>query len=404
MRRSSLLARLGRPRARGLLLTALVVIAAALPAAGAADRGRDDEAHARTRTERHERHDRGRGNERAALPTWSGSFTTDGVAYPYTMVGTSPATGGTTRVPTIVIPLDLRFDDDAQPLATTIEPGCALDAQGVPVPASCVALDRRLDGGEVARAVLESPVLRRTDWPESGDSDVQYADALQRAQFDTFGDWHLELAPAVRARTQVIEVPPRVGVAHVNRRGVVVGRADVAWMDAQIDRILRSLRVPASVLPIVLTKDVYLYEGDVNACCYLGFHDASDAAGGRPQRTWIYAAHSTPGAFADPGIADVATLSHEVFEWVANPYLDNRTPPWYSDGYGCQDVLETGDGLVGVTFPRDLGGRTYHLQDAAFLPWFARESPSSALDGRYSYLDVLDGPADGCPAEAPAGP
>lgn len=335
----------------------------------------------------------------SGLPIWTSSFTTAGVTYPYTMVGTSPTVGGTTRVPTVVIPLAFRFDAGATKLAGQIVNGCVDDASGTPVPGSCVALGATLDPADVIGPALVSPVFRPADYPLSADSGVQYADAMQRAQFARFGDWHVELGPVTAVPTQVIDVPRNQGLAHVNRRGVVVGRADVDWVGNRLRSLVRQLGLPASVLPVFLSKDAYLFQGDVNACCFLGFHDAAADAGTRGAatvRTWVYAAWSTPGAFVDPDIADAHTLSHEVIEWVADPFLRNLTPPWFAPGYGCDDTLEVGDPLVGVAFTTALGGRTYHLQDTAFLSWFARQVPSIAVGGRYTYLGTFAGPAAGC--------
>src|SRR6516225_104698 len=44
-----------------------------------------------------------------SVPTWSGSFATGGTTYPFTMVGTDPASGQATHVPVEIIPLRLDF-------------------------------------------------------------------------------------------------------------------------------------------------------------------------------------------------------------------------------------------------------------------------------------------------------
>jgi hypothetical protein len=49
--------------------------------------------------------------------------------------------------------------------------------------------------------------------------------------------------------------------------------------------------------------------------------------------------------------------------------------------------------LTGLTFTAG----AYHLQDEAFLSWFARQSPSTAIGGQYSYLGTLTAPAASCP-------
>jgi len=50
--------------------------------------------------------------------------------------------------------------------------------------------------------------------------------------------------------------------------------------------------------------------------------------------------------------------------------------------------LETGDPLVGHAYPVTINGTTYHPQTQALLPWFERQSPSSAYAGTYSYPDT----------------
>ena len=43
-----------------------------------------------------------------------------------------------------------------------------------------------------------------------------------------------------------------------------------------------------------------------------------------------------------------------------------------------------------------LHGLTYHLQDAAFLSWFARQSPSIGYGGRYTFLGTFTTPSPPC--------
>jgi len=49
-------------------------------------------------------------------------------------------------------------------------------------------------------------------------------------------------------------------------------------------------------------------------------------------------------------------------------------------------------------FPVTIGGFTYHPQTESILPWFTRESPSSAIDGAYSYpaTTKLTSPSQSC--------
>jgi hypothetical protein len=73
---------------------------------------------------------------------------------------------------------------------------------------------------------------------------------------------------------------------------------------------------------------------------------------------------------------------------VAFDGIHNVTPFWLSPNGNCQDDLEVGDvieGLPNDVFPITMNGRTYHPQNEALLQWFEFQSPSSALDGAYSY-------------------
>src|SRR5207249_3968848 len=100
-------------------------------------------------------------------------------------------------------------------------------------------------------------------------------------------------------------------------------------------------------------------------------------------------------SLADPGIADINGLSHETAEWLNDPFANNIAPAWYSPlapQYGCSNYLEVGDPLVGVAFV--VNG--YHPQDEAFLPWFARQSPSTAINGQYTYLGTFSAYSPSC--------
>jgi hypothetical protein len=73
---------------------------------------------------------------------------------------------------------------------------------------------------------------------------------------------------------------------------------------------------------------------------------------------------------------------------VVSDGVHNLTPWWLSPNGNCQNDLETGDvieGLTNSTFPVVLNGVTYHPQNEALLQWFQFKTPSDALGGAYSY-------------------
>jgi hypothetical protein len=139
------------------------------------------------------------------------------------------------------------------------------------------------------------------------------------------------------------------------------------------------------------------YKADPNNCCLGGFHSASSSASanGNPQvQTAMWASYWDPYPIAElPTLArDTEIVSHEVEEWLADPFVTNIVPPWSAPFYGCSSLLETGDPLIGVEFEKD----KYHLQDEAFLSWFARQIPSIGINGQYTYLGTFTGPSTGC--------
>ena len=80
-------------------------------------------------------------------------------------------------------------------------------------------------------------------------------------------------------------------------------------------------------------------------------------------------------------------MSHEVGEWMNDPFGNTPVPPWGHIGQqpGCQGNYEVGDPLSGT----DVGpivmpnGFTYHLQELAFFSWFYG-APSVGIHGWFS--------------------
>jgi hypothetical protein len=101
-----------------------------------------------------------------------------------------------------------------------------------------------------------------------------------------------------------------------------------------------------------------------------------------------------------------------VAEWRDDPFVNNAVQPWLTPTapqYRCTSLLEVGDPVVGIWF--GLSGNPdakfvplgdWHPEDGVFLPWFLRQSPSSAFSGHYSFMGSdnpypgFQGPATGC--------
>jgi hypothetical protein len=90
-------------------------------------------------------------------------------------------------------------------------------------------------------------------------------------------------------------------------------------------------------------------------------------------------------------VADVTPLSHEISEWMNNPFGSNWVPAWTSPSSpgACQTNLETADPvatLPNAGYPVTIDGFTYHPQNQVLLPWFTH-APSDTWDGALSFPD-----------------
>jgi chitinase len=319
----------------------------------------------------------------ASVPNFSNSFAFEGKTFPYTVVGSKPQAGGTTQIPTQLIPISLFLE------------GYADEDGGAVV----------LDPSPIVGRVRNSPNFRPAPY-QTGNT--QFADAVQRAQF--FGtmaqDWHTLLAsPQVLKRLNV--VVPR-GQARVYRNpdtGVVFAVVDSAFFISHLNTIVQMADLHPDALAILLTNNVLLApEADLKRCCVLGFHTAFDA-GERDNKqlvqTMLWASWTDQGVLGT-NLGDVTALSHEIGEWMNDPFGGNFVPSWQHPvaGLGCQSTLETADPVAALpnsTVPVPLEGFTYHPQTQVLLPWFTRQQ-SDAFDGAYSFPDtrLVTGPSQPC--------
>ena len=136
-----------------------------------------------------------------------------------------------------------------------------------------------------------------------------------------------------------------------------------------------------------------VFETSGGSCCILGYHGST--AG---NQTYTIAAYNDPGVFSVP-IQDIHALSHEVGEWMDDPFGNNIVPTWGNVGQvsGCQNNLEDGDPVTGTAFAATLNGFTYHPEDLVFFSWFARQRPSIAVNGQYTFLSSFTAPSAKCP-------
>jgi hypothetical protein len=323
------------------------------------------------------------GNPREALaqsavgqnvPLWNGSFTFQSTTYDYTMVGIDPNLGSaTSTIPVVIIPLTFVFSD-----GTTLS-----------------ASDPVCDGTDSAVTLSQNSPLFQ-DYPFlPGGTDVgttQYIDAFQRANFwsavsTSAPDYHVRLTTTVQP-TQTIKVPPFSGSTSTGPCAKI-GQMGIIPFDLLARRLITRLGIPPTSLPLFLAYNTFLTEA--GECCILGYHSVTS-----DNHTYAVAAYNDPGIFDVP-IEDIHALSHELGEWVDDPFGNNRTPGWRAgQATFCQKNLEVGDPVTGVAFTATLNNTDYHPEDLVFLSWFARESPSSAVNGWYTFLNTYTSPPPVC--------
>jgi hypothetical protein len=368
------------------------------------------------------------------IPHFTFTYTdpTNGVTYPITMVGTDPRAGnGDTTVNSVIIPLKINIVAGNQNTSILNDLGYA----GF----TASPLTHTFDGSRRVGDVLNSPIFQNAQHPaDMGGDNAQAGDAFMRAQFDKIGtSYHVRLNNVKTFATQTINVPANKGLAYQRPVGkwrtdhglpteTVAGIVQSGWFSSRLQELTGSLKVDATTVPIFLTDNVMLYGFNYLDCCTIGYHGAgmpvgrgagsANGNGNNPVQTFIYSAWTTPGTYSgfladylNPartypaptrGIADIHALSHEVAEWLDDPYVNNAVQPWLTPTapqYGCTGVLETGDPVVGVWYP--LSGNTagardgynyygeFHPEDEVNAQWFGRGGVEAA--GFHSFTDRL---------------
>jgi hypothetical protein len=319
-----------------------------------------------------------------SVPHFSRSFESQGKAYPFTMVGGTPQSNKTTQIPVQIIPISLFFEE-------------FVDEHGAPIV---------LDPGAIIPRVQTSPNFHDAQYATGT---TQFADAVQRAQFDAIAakDWHTLLNAPKILKPLRIAVPR--GDAKVYRNpstGVVYAIVNTDFFLSQLNTVIQMANLSPDALAIALTSNVFLApQKDIKKCCVLGFHtsfDVGEMAQIRFVQTFIWASWVDQGILG-PGLADVTPMSHEISEWMNNPFGMNAVPAWQvPNSTGCQSNLETGDPLAlmpDAGYPVLIDGFTYHPQNQVLMQWFQRGATSDAFEGAFSFPDesIMTSPSQACP-------
>lgn len=305
----------------------------------------------------------------ASIPTWNGSFTINSTTYKYKMVGTDPAGGSkTTTVPSEILPLKV------------------IMSNGITVTGS-------------ASKLKASPIFRNAAFTSGT---TQLGDAMQRSSFwktiqASSPNWHLLLGTPKVLPTVTIRVPATDGTG-LTFNGIPWAEISYNWWVSKLQGIITAHKFSATTLPLILSGSTFLYIGTTSNCCVYGYHGAYPTASG--PNTYAFSNWIAAGLVAN-GNADVYTMSHEVSEWAADPFVNNHVPTWNQpDGSTCfSNLLEVGDPVEAMPQPWytiKVGTTTYHPSDIAGISWFSHVSPSLQQNGLYSYKGYLKTPNTTC--------
>jgi hypothetical protein len=271
--------------------------------------------------------------------TWNYTYSSGGASYTEAWIGANPSSATSQTVPVYIIPLKLVW---------TPTGGTATTEDATPIVPNIIA----------------SPIFTPMDF-KFGKTDIgttQYEDAFAKANVWSIGGsatgYHVLLGKPTVTKTQTITVPAKQG-STLSAFGITALIANINWFDPHMQLLIKKLKIPANALPIFVTTQTYLTGGApvANNCCIGGYHSVDPA--GQPYSHFTFIQQS--GAFSQ----DVSALSHELGEWIDDPYTNNNSPCGI---YEVGDPLER-DANYG-DYPYTLNGVTYHLQDLALLPYF----------------------------------
>jgi hypothetical protein len=341
-----------------------------------------------------------------SLVNFSGKFDAPGVdsngvptkRWFYNMIGRNPEETGTTMIGAPIVPVSVQLlDFDG---SNRIVNGINMFSDVTPF----------------VQPTLMSPVFQN-NWYTSSDVPTQFTDAVQRAEFfeEASPKWHTLLAPSVKPGL-VMKLPRGTYQFARNPDGtccafiLLDSNTFVNLLFPPTAPVDNTTTIGAAELNgSITTKDLstflfpnlFLFSGNVNNCCILGFHsfdvEPGDANNGNRERRFVinYSSWISPGLFGD-AFTDVTATSHEVAEAYNDPFvvsdgIHGLTPWWLAPNGVCQNNMETGDvieGLSNATFPITMNGFTYHPQNEALLQWFEFKKRSNAIQHAYSYPDT----------------
>jgi hypothetical protein len=310
----------------------------------------------------------------ATLQTWSGGFTDlTGRSITFKMVGQDPSTSNTaTHIKVVLIPVVMVYG--ASNGNMTLDP----TAKGT--------------GGKGKSTVIsmlgKSPMFDDGADFTSGSIDcgqTQYVDAFQRCNFwssvQTNTGYHtlLDNTKIKGLKPLTINVTSAQGKIEPNPFGSgVVGTMSSSAFQGQLTTYLtnNATKITPDIFPFFISYDTYLTSG---GCCIGGFHSARGA------QSYGYTTYEdSAGSFSE----DIDAVSHEVAEWMDDPFTANHV--------NCQDnsILEVGDPIEVLpnygTFTVKLNKFTWHPQSLAMMPYFGDATSVSANGWTALHNDITN--------------
>jgi len=316
----------------------------------------------------------------------------------YTLVGRDPVQGGTTTIPTVLVPITLSFESKK------------IAGQGFV-----------MDSAADVPHILRSPIF--SQFAFTARDSTQYADAMLRTTFPKAEGWHTLLGkPAVKP----VKITVPVGYGYIltsKKTGGSFAVVDVEFLQRELFKQIP--RQDGKLVMAVTHNVTYYVEGDATECCSWGTHGV-DAASGNSFVLGSYL-HDAPAIVED---SDVQPLTQQLAEFINDPLHDplfrgnrNAAPGNVFPAWTRLASVSAGDqgrcGGTGVAsayflleptntnpknnipaskaFVAHVSGTDYHLQNVALLPWYS--GASDDLGSTYSFPDAqtLAEPATPCP-------
>lgn len=307
----------------------------------------------------------------------------------YTLVGSDPSAGGTTKIPVVLVPITLSFPGH-RGHSTLVFPAQA-----------------------DAASVVDSPIFKSFAYP-SGET-TQYADALLRASVPHASSWHTLLAPQ-KVVPLAVTVPAADGYTLFSwKTGRKFAVVDLKFLVRTIFKRLPAY--PGELVIAYATNATYYALNDATVCCSWGTHGVAPVKG----ESFILSTYlnQPPSIIRDQ---DIQPLTQQLAEFLYDPMHDplysgsfrtmpgNHFAPWkrpVTGGCGGEGVgsnyyeLEPTDVNLKNNFPQSpaftmgTSDQKYHVQNIALLSWYLQQSGDSTI---YSFPDshVLTTPATTC--------